>query len=861
MGAVYKARQKSLDREVAIKVLPHAIDEGDMRFAERFVAEARAMGRLEHPGIIAVYDAGTSPSGLLYFVMQYVQGTDVAQMIRAAGKLPAEHAYAITAHVCEALGYAHANGLIHRDIKPANIMVDMQGRVKIADFGLAKVVTEDSGFTQSNMAVGTPDFVAPEALIPGVSLDGRADLYAVGVMLYQMLTGSLPRGAWHPASVMVPGLDIRFDQIILKAMQCDREQRHDSAMVLRQHLDSILMPVPSAPDLQRYSAEHIPKTPPAQPQAELSSKPVIKPPQSRGAGLPAAQAGVVAPQSRQYAGAPMKSKTPLFIGLGVATLLAAGAFVRFNGLKIDLTGLTKTKAERDHPSQIAESLSPASNKAVESPKPGFIAKTFEPPKVETKKEETKPIAVAPGLEKSVQSVVVEQSSPTLSIVPTAPKQPALAAPPHSEGQVALLPPELAALDAAFTKLQAERVIAPFEADYAKLNNSYLGGIAKKAAEEKAAGHLDAILALEAEQALIKAKQPIPDTDDELTSAIIKALRDIYRTAYAKLVAARASKFKALTEPLDARLTAMESEFTKRDRLADAKIVRSYREVLKASRPEVPFEASQQIVSETLRAQSGLMPSSAMSPVAILVSKIGYINTLGMKFLRVKGTEVMFCIHETRRKDYAIYASEAQGVDETWKTQQRKGIPCGDKDDHPVVGVNWDDAQKFCKWLSKKEGKTYRLPTDEEWSIAVGLEQKEKHGKDITPEMLNGKETTEFPWGDSYPPKTEYKAGNFSDTAWIEKFPLETGRKDYTDGFATTAPVMSFKPNKFGLFDMGGNVWEWEADSWSDTSTDQVLRGGSYDRYSRSDLLSSNRYPRSANHRGNSYGFRVVIVMR
>jgi serine/threonine protein kinase len=109
----------------------------------------------------------------------------------------------------------------------------MQGRVKVADFGLAKAANENSGFTQSNMAVGTPDFVAPEALIAGMPVDGRADLYAVGVMTYQMLTGNVPRGAWHPASVMVPGVDPRFDQIIVKAMQQNRDARHSSATELR----------------------------------------------------------------------------------------------------------------------------------------------------------------------------------------------------------------------------------------------------------------------------------------------------------------------------------------------------------------------------------------------------------------------------------------------------------------------------------------------------------------------------------------------------------------------------------------------------------------------------------------------------
>ncbi|MFM7604235.1 MAG: serine/threonine-protein kinase, partial [Prosthecobacter sp.] len=121
--------------------------------------------------------------------MQFVDGTDVAQMIASESRLNEEYALSITAHVCDALAYADKNGVIHRDIKSANILIDKEGSVKVADFGLAKANDSSHGLTKTNMAMGTPDFVAPEALIAGIPLDGRADLYAVGVMLYQMLTG------------------------------------------------------------------------------------------------------------------------------------------------------------------------------------------------------------------------------------------------------------------------------------------------------------------------------------------------------------------------------------------------------------------------------------------------------------------------------------------------------------------------------------------------------------------------------------------------------------------------------------------------------------------------------------------------
>ena len=190
MGAVYKGVQKSLRRTVAIKVLPPDMEDGDMQFAERFKHEAQAMAHLSHPNIVAVFDAGETADGLLYFVMEFIKGTDVADLIAKQGQLPPEQATAITAHVCDALAFAHESGIIHRDIKPSNIMLDTRGRVKVADFGLAKMASlEGGGLTRSNVAMGTPDFVAPEALIAGIPIDQRADLYAVGVMLYQMLTG------------------------------------------------------------------------------------------------------------------------------------------------------------------------------------------------------------------------------------------------------------------------------------------------------------------------------------------------------------------------------------------------------------------------------------------------------------------------------------------------------------------------------------------------------------------------------------------------------------------------------------------------------------------------------------------------
>ncbi len=247
MGAVYKARQNSLDRLVAIKVLPSGLWEDEAEYAQRFRNEARLMARLMHPGMIAVFDFGEMPGGLLYIVMEFVEGTDVSKMLLQKGQLEPVHAISIAAHVCDTLSYAHEHGIVHRDIKPANVMVDMEGRVKVADFGLAKHSTQDGDEAHSTMTMGTPDYVAPESLQMGVVADGRADLYSLGVMLYEMLTGDVPRGLPPAPSEVVPGLDKRLDAIVKRAMQHEPGARYQKAADFRKDLNHILtVPVAKA---------------------------------------------------------------------------------------------------------------------------------------------------------------------------------------------------------------------------------------------------------------------------------------------------------------------------------------------------------------------------------------------------------------------------------------------------------------------------------------------------------------------------------------------------------------------------------------------------------------------------------------
>jgi tRNA A-37 threonylcarbamoyl transferase component Bud32 len=239
MGAVYKARQTKLDRLVALKILtPEAGN--DPAFAERFAREARAMARLNHPNIVTVHDFGEA-GGLYYFVMEYVDGVNLRQMLQA-GQVQPQEAMRVVPQLCAALQYAHEEGVVHRDIKPENILVDRRGAVKIADFGLAKLLgrsTADYKLTGSQQVMGTPHYMAPEQIDHPLAVDHRADIYALGVVFYEMLTGELPLGRFPPPSQKAP-VDARLDEVVLRTLDRDPAHRYQQVSEFRTAVEAIL---------------------------------------------------------------------------------------------------------------------------------------------------------------------------------------------------------------------------------------------------------------------------------------------------------------------------------------------------------------------------------------------------------------------------------------------------------------------------------------------------------------------------------------------------------------------------------------------------------------------------------------------
>jgi eukaryotic-like serine/threonine-protein kinase len=261
MAEVYLADDLFLNREVAVKVL-HAQYAADPAYIQRFRQEAQSAANLNHPNIVNIYDWGNE-ADLYYIVMEYVEGRDLKEILRAEGRLLPERAAEIAAEVCAAMQFAHRSNLVHRDIKPHNIFITDIGQVKVMDFGIAREGS-GGGITETGMVMGTPQYISPEQA-QGLAVDGRSDIYSMGVVLYEMLTGQVPfddpnpvtvtykqvREDPTPPSVIDPEIPATLEAIVMKAMSKNPANRFQNAQEMKADLLRFLegMPVSATPVL------------------------------------------------------------------------------------------------------------------------------------------------------------------------------------------------------------------------------------------------------------------------------------------------------------------------------------------------------------------------------------------------------------------------------------------------------------------------------------------------------------------------------------------------------------------------------------------------------------------------------------
>ncbi len=637
MGAVYKARQISLDRLVAIKVLPPQVAEDEAEYIERFKNEARTMAKMNHPAIVAVYDFGETRDELLYIVMEYIDGTDVARMIQSQGKLPVDHALAITAHVCDALAYAHEHGVVHRDIKPANILINMEGAVKVADFGLARMHDpgQNGSLTQEGTTMGTPDYVAPEVLIIGMQVDGRADLYAVGVMLYNMLTGKIPRGNFQMPSEKM-GCDTRYDAIIRKAMEQDVSRRYQSSRELRRDLDQILtVPVAKEKPARQAPAGGMlprqplpPPPPPGIPWGMIAAAVIVVSVAAvllmrRGEPPPAPPASEVAQTepAKQKPPTPPSNQTPQNTTAPAPVVvrtdpnapkgspLSRLPVLSYNGHHYQVVGerMNQSNAQK-HAQSLGAHLATINSQAEQD----WMNRVLPP----FLKQVPQSMATIGGLrEKGVwkwltgepfeftrwedASVSASEPEKTFALKITArssdkaewglgpdyairafllewdgvpSKAPAPAPVPAPQPVVESAGAKrLRELDASFRAALERDVLAIHRTALDDLNTKYLAALDRALSAETAAARLPEALALREEQQLIKSHSPLPAEDAPNLPAPLKTLRSTYRTSLRPIETTLNNGIITLFLKYEEVLKAVQAEWTQAAKLDDARL--------------------------------------------------------------------------------------------------------------------------------------------------------------------------------------------------------------------------------------------------------------------------------------------------
>lgn len=857
-GNVWRAEQTEVvKREVAVKVIKLGMDTAQV--LGRFDQERQALASLEHPHIATMLDAGVGPNGRPYFAMELVRGGAITHWCEQQDAALAQR-LRLFIQVCEAVHHAHEKGILHRDLKPSNVLItEVNGAPvpKVIDFGIAKAIHSGNlddltMLTHEEQVIGTPVYMSPEQIEGGRNLDARSDVYALGALLYEMLTGAQPfdttsvsRGGLaavkhliletHPerpstrlrqkmtrARKTAPGFQTRLvtlpadlDWITMKALEKDRLRRYqtaaDFAADVRRHLDCL--PVIARPPSLSYKAGRWLRR------------------HRRGvtlAGCGAAASGIIVAMVMHHQAEEAKKPRPI-------VLAPDSTFTNDIGMKfVDVPGTDVLMCihETRHGDFLAYAKEVPGARSIwldgvdrgldpivqDRPNHPVIRVSWEEATAFCtwlSKKERRVYRLPTDREWSYAVGIGEEEQWTKETTPSTVFRNPTAFPWGSEWP----PPE----GAGNFSDETRREFSPSDQPYFK-------------------GRTDGFFTTAPVMRFKPNKLGIYD----LSGNVNEWIEDWY-DASRRGHSARGGSWA------DAKKENLLASWRFNGQWGSLHPAFGFRCVLERRPTFHADPAPPPVVKPT-------PPKFPLTLTPADAAKAGLTNSLGMKFVPIPGTDVLLCIHETRRQDYVAFDKEVPqtGSGLQWKQQQWYGVPTGMENNHPVSGVNWAEAQAFCIWLSKKEGKKYRLPTDHEWSIAVGLGPLETLTNDTTPEMLGGAGPGSFPYGGRFPPTTEKHAGNYADQAHRRAFPTADILEKYDDGFATSAPVMSFPANPLGLYDMGGNVSEWVENWMNARRAHRVLRGGSWEDFTVDGLRSSKRFASLPEIHRASHGFRCAL---
>ncbi|MBS0173749.1 MAG: SUMF1/EgtB/PvdO family nonheme iron enzyme, partial [Nitrospira sp.] len=856
-GNVWRAEQKEVvKREVALKVIKLGMDTAQV--LGRFNQERHALAALKHPNIATILDAGVGPNGRPYFAMELVHGGTVTQWCQEHDST-LEERLRLFIQICQAVHHAHEKGILHRDIKPTNVLVtevDGAPLPKVIDFGIAKAMHSGSladltMLTQEDQVIGTPVYMSPEQIEGGGMLDARSDVYALGALLYELLTGEQPfdvssisQGGLAAVKRLILETNPERPSTRLRQKTGSSKQRRSVSparlSALPADLDWITMKALEKDRLRRYQtaaeiAEDV--------QRHLDCLPVLARPPSLGykagrwlrrhrrgvvtAGIGAAFSGaVVAWAVMHYQTEQAKKSSPIVLD-------EKGVFTNSLGMKfLDVPGTdvlmciheTRHQDYEAYAKDVPGAMGIWSN-GVERGLDPMVDNRGSHPVIRVNwgeaksfcdwlsRKEHRAYRLPTDREWSYAAGIGDAEKWTKETTPSTVFRHTTAFPWGNEWP----PPEGVGNFSDETRMK----FTPAEQPYFKgRTDGYFTTAPVMSFKPNKLGIYDLSGNVHewVEDWWDATRQSHASRGGSWADARRENLLSSYRNGY-NAVANPAFGFRCVVE--------RRPTFH-----ADPTLV-----VVKPPEPKFP---------------KTMTPEQA--------AKASLTNTLGMKFIPIPGTDVLFCIHETRRQDYSAFDKDVPqiGAGLQWKNQRWGNTPTGMGEDHPVSGVNWDEATAFCAWLSRKEHRIYRLPTDTEWSIAVGIGELESLSHDSTPAMLGGIPPGAYPYGAVFPPAPGQKAGNYADLAHRGAFPTADVLEKYDDGFVTSAPVMSFPANSFGLYDMGGNVNEW-TNSWTNQlQSHRVLRGGSWEDFNIDGLRSGRRFSELPVIHRASYGFRCVL---
>jgi formylglycine-generating enzyme required for sulfatase activity len=782
MGSVFRARRLFIDDFVAVKfVRPEVLTNPEFR--ERFYQEARVAARIKHPNVVTVHDFGETPDGLLYLVMEFLEGMSLGELLKKKGVLALDHVIEIGLQIGEALYCMHENNVIHRDLKPDNIMLIQDGKgvevVKVVDFGVAKILEANARLTRYQARIGSPVYCSPEQYL-AQPVDHRTDLYGLGIIFYECLAGNVPFDAMNETELraeilhkMPPRLDAKLKHVtghmadlVQWLLAKDPNDRPRNAAEMNKCLHALRRGQkisPAAPERNAANgaaAKEREATPPGVvldgatvfpllETAAMTARPKATRPRENGAAPQSFEEQLARKRLRERQKTKRKKRR-----IGLFTFILA--VVSFAGLVVWKPSYVPIASKL-----LSETLQQFS---AEIKKLTAGKKTAKANPVSAAPNKPAP-PISPSGNNSATPVVAKTSEPAM---------PASAANTMNGKS-----------EAGRGSSVASRTVTPATA----LPGSVPPSNNRQAENSR--------------------QEARPETQRETNKPVTSRVRSMISATRIETKPAAPKKLPAIPSGM---VLIKGTEFKRGDLFGDGN----------------PNEK----------------PAHIVKVGDFIISAHEVTNREYLAFVKATSGNLTEWMNPDSKYHYQT------GTDNFYK----KLGPALYSLDHPIVGVSWQDAVKYCAWLSRQGPYKYRLPTEAEWELAA----------------RGGNNAIKYSWGNGSPMLAF--GGNVGDQALKTVFPdWPIIWRDYDDNFAFTAPVAKFGANKLGIYDITGNVAEWCSD-WYDANyyqkkewdrpagppqgTEKVIRGGSWNDTPTKLRIAYRRSAPPA-FRSNNLGFRVA----